>query len=82
MRAQSVLSYVRAEPFQPFRIVMNSGKPYEVRHPEMIEVGRDVCIYYHRAEPDQPFERWESISLLLIQSIEHIGQPTAPATEG
>jgi hypothetical protein len=25
----------RRRPFQPFRIVMSSGKAYEVRHPEM-----------------------------------------------
>ncbi len=71
MRDQSVLSYVHARPFRPFRIIMNSGKSYDVPHPEFIEVGRDVCIYYHRPQPGQPFDRWESISLLLIENIIH-----------
>ncbi len=76
MRDHSILSYVRAEPFRPFRIVMNSGKTYDVRHPETIAVGRDVCIYYHRQQPDQPFDRWESVSLLLVQNVEHL-EPAA-----
>ena len=82
MRPESVLVYVRAKPFRPFRIIMNSGQAYEVRHPDFIEVGRDVCIYYHRPAPDAPFDRWESISLLLIQNIEHLEQPAAPPTPG
>ena len=73
MRDQSILSYVRAEPFRPFRIVMNSGKSYEVGHPETIAVGRDVFIYYHRQQPNQPFDRWESVSLLLVQNVEQVG---------
>jgi len=75
MRPDTLLSYVRAAPFRPFRLVMNSGKVYDVRHPEMIRVGRDVAIYYHAPAPDAPFDRWESLSLLLIQNIEHLEQP-------
>jgi hypothetical protein len=78
MRNHSILNYVHAVPFRPFRIVMNSGKTYDVRHPETIAVGRDVCIYYHRQQPDQPFfDRWESVSLLLVQNIEHLDHGTA-----
>jgi hypothetical protein len=73
MRDKSILSYVRAEPFRPFCIVINSGKSYDVRHPETIAVGRDVFIYYHRQQPDQPFDHWESVSLLLVQNVEHVG---------
>jgi hypothetical protein len=78
MRPETVLSYLHAQPFRSFRIVLNSGKFYDVRHPDFIEVGRDVCIYYHRPTPHAPFELWESLSLLLIQNIEHLDAP-APA---
>ncbi len=78
MRNNSILSYVKAVPFRPFRIVMNSGKSYDVRHPETIAVGRDTFIYYYRQQPDQPFfDRWESVSLLLVQDVEHLDHGTA-----
>ncbi len=32
--------YVTAEPFRPFRIKMASGQSFDIRHPEMILVGR------------------------------------------
>jgi len=80
MRADSLLPYVRSQPFRPFRIVMNSGKAYEVRHPETIAVGQDVCLYYYRPQPGAPFERWESVSLLLVQNVEHLEQTVPPAT--
>jgi hypothetical protein len=37
---QAVLAYVKAAPFQPFRIHMASGQAFDVRHPEMVRVGR------------------------------------------
>jgi len=78
MRNHSILNYVHAVPFRPFRIVMNSGKSYDVRHPETIAVGRDTFIYYYRQQPDQPFfDRWESVSLLLVQDVEHLDHGTA-----
>ena len=78
MRNHSILSHVQAVPFRPFRIVMNSGKSYDVCHRETIAIGRDVCIYYHRQQPDQPFfDRWESVSLLLVQDVEHLDHGTA-----
>jgi hypothetical protein len=76
MREHSVLTYVQAVPFRPFRIVMNSGKSYAVRHPETIAVGRDTFIYYYRQKPGQPFDRLDMVSLLLVQNIEHLGQGT------
>jgi hypothetical protein len=41
MSAREVLDYVKDQPFRPFRILMNSGRSYEIRHPEMVRVGRD-----------------------------------------
>jgi hypothetical protein len=77
MRPDTVLDYVRAAPFRPFRIILNSGKTYDIPHPDFIEVGRDSCIYFHRPSADRPFERWETVSLLLIQSIEHLDHSEA-----
>ena len=73
-------TFVRASPFRAFRITMNSGKTYDVRHPEFIHVGRDFFNYYIASSPNEFPDRWETVSLLLIQSIEHLeGTPADKA---
>jgi len=82
MRPDTLLSYVRAAPFRPFRLVMNSGRVFDVRHPEMIRVGRDVLNYYYADPPDGPFERWDTVSLVLIEHIEPLDAPPAASVNG
>ena len=79
VRPDTLLSYVRAVPFRPFRLTMNSGRAFDVRHPEMIRVGRDVFNFYHADPPDGPFDRWDTVGLVLIERIEHLDAP-APST--
>ena len=81
IRANALQNYVRAQPFRPFRIVMNSGKSYDVRHPEMVRVSKDICVYFHGDAPEAPFERFEMVSLMLMEHLEHLDQP-APAKPG
>jgi len=70
MRANDVLEWVRAEPFAPFRIRLNSGRTFTIRHPEMIRVGRSsMDIFFFSGVPADPYERREMIGLSLIESI-------------
>jgi hypothetical protein len=77
MTYQRLGSYVTAEPFRPFRISMASGQTLEIRHPEMISVGRTSAhIYFFLTDdPAPPSERVREISLLLIESIEPLDVP-------
>jgi hypothetical protein len=75
MRPENVLSYLDAQPFRRFRLVMNSGRSFEVRHPEMVRVGRDVLLYFYADPPDAPFERWDTLALRLIEKIEFLDVP-------
>lgn len=78
MRPENLLSWVRARPFQPFRICLNSGHTYEIRHPEMLRVGTSqVTIFSFRGEPADPYEHLEMVSLLLIERIEPLARVTA-----
>ena len=64
MRPDDVLEWSRAVPFRPFRICLNSGRTYDIRHPEMIRVGRSyVNIYSSRGAmaTDQPHEHTEMV---------------------
>jgi hypothetical protein len=73
-------TYLRAEPFRPFRVIMNSGKTYDIRHPELVRLGKDFFNYYYATPPDAPAERWETVSLLVVQNIQHLEEPAKPAT--
>ena len=84
MRADDLLIWLRAVPFQPFRLCLNSGRTYDIRHPEMLRVGRSsVNVYSFRGEPADPYETMEMVSLLLIEGVEPIKGPgTAKAGKG
>lgn len=78
--SREVVRLVLAEPFQPFRIHMASGRTFEVRHPEMVQVGRSIMTVYTAPDtnPDGP-ERWEKISYMLIESIAPLAGHIAPS---
>ena len=70
MTAQEVLNYLLTQPFRPFRIRMNSGRTFDIRHPEMVRVGkRDLLIFTFVTDSPNVYDRWENVSLLLIESL-------------
>lgn len=68
MTSRRVLDYVAAEPFRPFRLHMASGTSFDIRHPEMILVGKSSVRVHVVQEDDR--EPWHDISLMLMESIE------------
>lgn len=70
MRPEDLLQWIKASPFVPFRIKLNSGRTFDIRHPEMLKVGRTiVMIFTYTDEAGDIYERAEMISLVLIESI-------------
>ena len=70
MSPQEVLNYLQAQPFPPFRIRMNSGRTFDIRHPEMVRVGkRDLLIFTFVSDSPDVYDRWENVALLLIESL-------------
>ncbi len=69
---QKIGSHVTAEPFRPFRIQMSSGRTFEIRHPEMVQVGRNTMTIFTflSDNPEEAKERQVEVSLLLIETIE------------
>ncbi len=65
---QTLLGYVKAKPFRPFRIEMANGRGIEIRHPEMIKILRNEVLVFDDIR--QGFsDRWESLSLELAEAI-------------
>jgi hypothetical protein len=69
---QRLASYIGAEPFRPFRISMASGQTFEIRHPEMISLGRSSAhiFTFMSEDPEEARQREHEVSLLLIESVE------------
>jgi hypothetical protein len=65
-RPRRILNYIVAEPFRPFRISLTTGKAFEIRHAEMVQVGRS----YMTILTDDPQERRVEVSLRLVESLE------------
>ena len=66
--AENIRDLLRREPFVPFRLVMTSGRQYDVVDPETtIILKSEVFVTF----PDG--ERWAHVPLLHIASVETIG---------
>ena len=77
MTYEEMFEYVDAEPFRPFRIQMASGRTFDVRHLEMIRVGRNaVVVFQHLEQDERIFENFKMLGLRLMESIEHTDSVT------
>ena len=73
---QTILDYVRAQPFRPFRIHLASGRTFDIRHPELIKVLKNHLLVFKAAsdQVDIPDEH-ESVSLMLTESVSRLDAP-------
>ena len=77
MRPEDILFWLKAVPFKPFRICLNSGRTYEIRHPKMLRVTRSTMLVFSFAgEPQDLIEKMEMVGLVLVERIEPIEAPT------
>lgn len=64
---KEILELLSKEPFEPFSIVIATGRSYEVRSPGLIMVGTDLLYYYHPHST-----RWSAIRMVQIVALESI----------
>ena len=77
MTVQTFRELLTQCPFKPFRVVMSSGKAYDVRHPEMAFLTRsDLLVGIDEAEDGVPAE-FTICSLLHISAIEPISSASS-----
>ena len=79
MTSRKLVEYVSAEPFRPFRMKIASGQSFDIRHPEMILVGRSSARVYTVTGEDEN-EKWHDVSLMLMETIEPIDVPAHHAS--
>jgi len=73
MTVQIFRELLLQRPFKPFRIVMSSGKAYDVRHREMAFLTRnDIVVGVDEADDGVPAE-FKICSLLQVAAVEPFG---------
>ena len=66
-------------PFQSFRLFLTDGAVYDVRHPEMILLGKRSMVLGLSKDPNQPlYERTVDIDLLHIVRLENLEVAAKP----
>lgn len=84
MRPDDLHQLLRRQPFQPFRLHLSNGRTYDVRHPELVLVGRSSLIIGTPA-PEWPFPvvaDYDVVALLHINDVKFLPAGPAPATDG
>ncbi len=75
---QTFRDLLAQQPFRPFRIIMSSGKSYEVRHPEMAWLTRtDINVGAGEIDENAPVEHY-ICSLLHVASVEPLNTTPTP----
>jgi hypothetical protein len=76
MTLQTFRHLLTQQPFRPFRVVMSSGKSYEVRHPEMVMLTRNDLLVGVDSDDDGFPAEFKICSLLHITAVEPLDVPS------
>jgi hypothetical protein len=78
MPPEQLTDALRQQPFEPFRLVMTDGTGYEIRHPDLLWVGRRSAMVGLTGDPGQIYyERSVKVDLFHVIRLEPI-QATPP----
>ena len=81
--ADDIQSRVRERPFVPLRIVTSAGPMFDIRHPDLIMVGRR-SLAIGTASPDNPtqYEQITRVPILHVTALQDLPSPTTPDGDG
>lgn len=79
MAPEELRGTLQQQPFEPFRIVLTHGMDYEIRHADLLWVGKRTAYVGLTGQPGHTFfERSVKIDLLHEIRTEPIETPSAP----
>ena len=79
MPPEDIEKKIREKPFKPFRMYLSDGAVYEVRHPELVLLGRRSLVLGLVSDPGQTlYERTVDVDLLHIVRMDHLEVPATP----
>ena len=74
MNRKEILGHLQAKPFEPFRIRMNNGAAFEVKHPENARILMPDSLYIFAPFSGEPGVD-ELVTIASIQNICTIEKP-------
>ena len=82
MTQDELREWARRQPFVPFRVILTTGAAYDIRHPDLIMVGRRSATLGVTTRPERTaYDTALQVDLLHVVAIEEIPRP-APGPNG
>ncbi len=69
-------------PFTPFRIQLSTGETFDVRHPDLIMVGKRTAIIGFSNDPTPLYDRAVTVALLHIVRLEPLDAAPPAGQQG
>ncbi|HEV2946394.1 MAG TPA: hypothetical protein VGX70_03390 [Gemmataceae bacterium] len=83
MAPEELRDTLRRSPFEPFRLVMTDGTGYDIRHPDLMWVGRRSAMIGLTGDPGQTlYERSVKVDLLHVIRLEPLQTVPPSSTNG
>lgn len=71
MAPEELHDTLKHQPFEPFRIVLTDGQAYDIRHPDLLLVGKRSAVVGLAGDSNTPYyERTVKVDLLHVSRIE------------
>lgn len=83
MAPEELREVLRQQPFEPFRIVMTNGAFYDIRHPDLLWIGKRTAMVGLTGQPGQTFyERAVRVDLLHVIRVEPLEKVSSTPPNG
>jgi hypothetical protein len=80
MTQEELQDAARRQPFEPFRVVLTTGETFDIRHPDLILVGRRSAIIGMTNDLNgTAYDRTMKVDLLHVVGIEEL--PVLPPSK-
>jgi hypothetical protein len=83
MAPEELRDTLRQQPFEPFRIVLTDGAAYDIRHPDLLWVGkRTAMVGLTGDESADLYERSVKVDLLHVVRLEPLAKSQRRKSNG
>ena len=83
MPPEELRDTLKHQPFEPFRLVLTDGEGYDIRHPDLLLIGKRSAIVGLAGSGDEPYyERTVKVDLLHISRIEPLSNAQRRKSNG
>jgi hypothetical protein len=65
MNADAIREWARRQPFEPFEVRLSNGQSYQVRHPELVALGKQKMVFV-----DPETDAVTHVALIHVNSIQ------------